>query len=67
MTCIEHYFENLLYDGKDVWGNKKELSPEVQEAIRECAVYVLNDIFNNRQELCDHTGVKYIGREGIEE
>jgi hypothetical protein len=65
MTCIEHYFENLLYDGKDNL-NKEQLSPEVQEAVKECATYVLTDIFNSRQELCNHTGIKYIGREEIE-
>ena len=42
MSRIEHYFENLLEYGKDVEGepNKSQLSPEVAEAVEECALYI---------------------------
>ena len=42
MTCLEHYFENLLIHGKDVNGdlNKKMLTKEQQEAVEICAQYV---------------------------
>ncbi len=42
MTCLEHYFENLLYYGKDVNGdlNKKMLTKEQQEAVEICAQYI---------------------------
>lgn len=43
MSNIEHYFENLLFHGHDIKGesNKKALSKEVQEAVEECAQYIL--------------------------
>ena len=42
MTCIEHYFENLLLHNEDIKGdlNKNELSKEVQEAVEQCAQYI---------------------------
>lgn len=44
MTSIEHYFENLLYHGKDVKGdpNKNALSEEEINAVEECASYILS-------------------------
>ena len=43
MTCLEHYFENLLFHGEDTKDepNKKALSKEVQEAVEICANYVI--------------------------
>ena len=51
MSNLEHYFENLLFDGEDVKGeyNKKSLSKEQQEAVEECAQYVICDIFGHRE------------------
>ena len=50
MSNIEHYFENLLYQGEDRTGaglnvNKNQLSTEVQEAVEECANYILYTMF----------------------
>ena len=52
MTCTEHYFENLLFYGEDVKGdwNKNALSEDAQEAVEECADYVLYTLFNGRDE-----------------
>ena len=52
MTTQEHYFENLLYHGKDANGeyNKNALSKEVQEAIEICADYVIYTMFNGRDD-----------------
>ena len=43
MSNVEHYFENLIFSGKDCKGepNKNSLSKEVQEAVEECAQYIL--------------------------
>jgi hypothetical protein len=51
MTCLEHYFENLLYHGKDVNGeyNKKNLTPLEQQTVEACADYVLYSLFGNRE------------------
>ena len=50
MSCAEHYFENLLFHGKDVRDepNKNALSKEVQEAIEMCADYVIYSLFFDR-------------------
>lgn len=52
MTCEEHYFENLLYYGKDVKGecNKNAISKEKQEAIEICANYVIYTLFEGRKD-----------------
>lgn len=52
MTNLEHYFENLLFDGKDVNGdcNKKELTAAEQAAVNVCAEYVIYTLFNSREE-----------------
>lgn len=52
MSNVEHYFENLLYLGKDVGEdvNKNQLSKEQQEAVEECAIYVLCNIFAGRDD-----------------
>ena len=59
MTCIEHYFENLLFNGQDTNGNpnKNALSPEVQEAIEICAQYITYTTFYGREDF-----LKYIER-----
>lgn len=52
MTYEEHYFENLLYYGKDVKGecNKNAISKEKQEAIEICANYVIYTLFTGRKD-----------------
>lgn len=52
MTRVEHYFENLLFDGEDVRGNynKDSLTMPVRLAVEECAQYVLYSLFNSRKE-----------------
>lgn len=51
MSNLEHYFENLLYHGRDIKGedNKNSLSEEEREAVEICADYVLHTIFDNRE------------------
>lgn len=55
MSNQEHYFENLLFNGKDIKGepNKNALSKEVQEAIEICADYVLYSLFCGREDFED--------------
>lgn len=50
MSNLEHYFENLLFDGKDCRGdvNKNSLTKEEQEAVEICAQYVIYSLFDNR-------------------
>ena len=52
MSNLEHYFENLLFQGQDVIGdwNKNTLTEAEQEAVRICADYVLYTIFLNRDD-----------------
>lgn len=47
MSNTEHYFENLLFDGKDIDGdlNKNELTKEEQEAVEICYEYILYTLF----------------------
>lgn len=56
MSNLEHYFENLLFLGKDVNGdwNRNSLTKEEQNAVEECAQYVLYTLFNGRNELKTH-------------
>lgn len=51
MSTLEHYFENLLYHGEDVYGgiNKRSLTPDVQNTVEVCAQYVIYSIFGNRK------------------
>lgn len=51
MSNLEHYFENLLYYGEDVYGgiNKQSLTPDVQDAVEVCAQYVIYSLFGNRK------------------
>lgn len=52
MSNIEHYFENLLFNGCDVKGdwNKNSLTEKEQEAVKTCADYVLYTVFLNRED-----------------
>lgn len=52
MSNLEHYFENLLYNGQDIKGdlNKNTLTEAEQEAVWICVNYVLYDIFLNRDD-----------------
>lgn len=52
MSNLEHYFENLLFYGEDVFNgaNKNALSPEQQEAVEICYDYVLYSLFNGDKE-----------------
>lgn len=51
MSNLEHYFENILYNGRDVNGdcNKNSLSKEQQKAVETCADYVLYKLFKTRE------------------
>lgn len=55
MNCVEHYFENLLFDGEDIKGNpnKNALTKDQQEAVEDCMNYVLYTIFNDRTDFKD--------------
>lgn len=50
MSNIEHYFENLLYDGHDVKSNcnKNSLTAEQQQVVEICAQYVIFSLFGTR-------------------
>lgn len=52
MSNLEHYFENLLYNGRDVTGdlNKNTLTEAEQAAVEICVDYVLYSIFLNRDD-----------------
>ena len=52
MSNLEHYFENLLFEGEDCKGepNKKSLTKSEQEAVEICADYVLYDLFCGRED-----------------
>lgn len=53
MTCVEHYFENLIFEGEDCRGrncNKNELSVEVQQAVEGCVQHLLYSIFCGRED-----------------
>ena len=58
MSNLEHYFENLLYHGRDVQAdvNKNSLSKEQQDAVEQCAQYVLYTLFNGREDFEDYIG-----------
>ena len=51
MSNLEHYFENLLLQGKDVSGgaNRNTLSEDARNAVEICADYVIWDIFHGRE------------------
>lgn len=53
MSNLEHYFENLLYEGLDYEDeiNKRHLTPEEIEAVKTCAEYITYTFFNGKDEL----------------
>lgn len=55
MSNIEHYFENILFYGEDITGNpnKNALTKEEQNAVEECASYVLYTLFCGRVHLTE--------------
>lgn len=57
MSSLEHYFENLLFYGKDVLNdiNKNKLSKEEQRAVEICATYVIYTLFSGREEFIRFT------------
>jgi hypothetical protein len=61
MSCAEHYFENLLFDGQDIKGNlnKNELSEETEEAVRTCACYVIYTLFEGEEDFRNYLKEKY--------
>ena len=62
MSCLEHYFENLLFYGKDVRDepNKNALTKEQQEAVEICAQYVLYSLFHGQEQFLDYNNKGYI-------
>jgi len=52
MTCVEHYFENLLFHERDVANNvnRNALTVGEREAVEACAQYVVYVLFGNREE-----------------
>lgn len=61
MSNLEHYFENLLFQGCDVADdvNKNQLSKEQQEAVEECVNYVLYTIFAGRDDFKTYMDMRY--------
>ena len=61
MSNIEHYFENLLFQGSDTANdvNKNELTKEQQEAVYECANYVLYTIFAGRDDFKTYMDMRW--------
>lgn len=53
MSNLEHYFENLLYDGLDYEDeiNKSQLTAEQIEAVYTCAAYITYTFFCGKDEL----------------
>ena len=51
MSNLEHYFENLLFEGQDCKGNpnKNSLTHFEQKAVEICADYVIYTLFGNRE------------------
>lgn len=56
MSNLEHYFENLLYEGHDVKNNcnKNSLTRSEQKAVEKCAEYVIYSIFGNRENFIEY-------------
>lgn len=52
MSNLEHYFENLLFNGQDRGDNcnKNALSAEEQAAVETCADYVIYTLFMGRED-----------------
>lgn len=56
MTNLEHYFENLLFQGKDICNdiNKDSLSDTEQKTIEACYSYILYVLFDGDKEALQH-------------
>lgn len=56
MSNLEHYFENLLFEGHDTKDNcnKNSLTRAQQEAVEICAQYVIYSIFDNREKFVEY-------------
>ena len=61
MSNLEHYFENLLFQGSDIGNdvNKNQISKEQQEAVEECVNYVLCNIFAGRDDFRAYIQERY--------
>ena len=54
MSNAEHYFENLLFQGRDKDDvNKDKLSEIERETIEMCASYVIYSLFYDRDDFND--------------
>lgn len=64
MSNIEHYFENMLFYGEDTTGNpnKNALTKEEQNAVEECASYVLYSLFCGRMDFTEFAHGNMYGR-----
>ena len=53
MSNLEHYFENLLFEGLDYEDeiNKRHLTPEEINAVETCATYITYTFFCGKDEL----------------
>lgn len=53
MDTLVNYFENLVYLGKDIPDdfNKKTLMLNERKAVEKCADWVVNMLFNGREDL----------------
>ena len=53
MSNLEHYFENLLYEGLDYEDeiNKSQLTAEQIDAVETCATYITYTFFCGKDEL----------------
>lgn len=51
MSNVEHYFENLLFHGRDCGGepNRQSMTEAEQKAVEACADYVLYTLFCGRE------------------
>ncbi len=49
MSNVEHYFENMLFEGHDEV-NKKTMTPKEIDAVDTCVDYILHTIFSGRDD-----------------
>ena len=68
MSCAEHYFENLLFYGKDIRDepNKKNISKIEQETIEMCYYYVIYDLFNGFDNFYEYMRSAFVSYRGHE-
>ena len=67
MTCLEHYFENLIHHGQDIKDecNKNALTPEMREAVELCAQYVKYTLLPCLREDLENLKQEYIYKNDI--